>query len=136
MRAVKGMSAGKLIRSALINDSYTYSYVGNKVWPLVANDGTTFPFIVYNRTNLSSPYNSKDGWIGDNVSFSVNVASDDYDESCIVADYARNALENNILSNSYLVLDSIRLISASESFVEDTFIQTMNFDAQAYNPDA
>jgi hypothetical protein len=46
---MKNFTVGKELTALLIADSTVQKLVDNKVFPLVANAGTTFPFIVYRR---------------------------------------------------------------------------------------
>lgn len=122
---------GKLIYAAIEQDSYTYSYVGTRVFPLVADMDTDFPFIVYSKTNVYDGTGTKDGWIDDKVSFSVTVVSDEYNESCEVANYVRNIFDNSQLSNDELLITNTHMTSIMESMNGDAFVQTMNFDCDA-----
>lgn len=66
--------------------------VGLKVFPLVANADTTFPFVVYSRTGLSVEY-CKDGTIENEVEIQVLAVSDNYVTSLEIANHIRRILE-------------------------------------------
>ena len=122
---------GKLIYQTITQDNYSYSYIGNRVFPLVAEPDTNYPFIVYSKTNCYNGSATKDGWTDDKVSFQVIVASDKYDESCNIANQIRNIFENYTISNTELVITNTHLSSMMESFENDAYVQTMNFDCDA-----
>ena len=43
------LQVGKAIYNLLSNDANVTGRVQNKIYPLIADTGTTFPFIVYRR---------------------------------------------------------------------------------------
>ena len=60
---------GKLIYKQLSEDETLSGMVTpRKIFPLVANADTTFPFVVYARTALSVEY-CKDGVVGNTIEF-------------------------------------------------------------------
>ena len=46
------LQVGKAIYNLLSNDANVTGRVQNKIYPLIADTGTTFPFIVYRRTGI------------------------------------------------------------------------------------
>ena len=46
------LQVGKAIYNILSNDAKVIDGVGHKIYPLIADTGTTFPFIVYRRTSI------------------------------------------------------------------------------------
>lgn len=103
------------------NDRLT-DLVGNKIYPVIANEDTTFPFITFNRDSVYTEY-CKDGRVLDNVTISFNIASTSYEESVEIAEEVRNAIECKRIDN----INMIRLTSVSEDFVENTYIQQLQF---------
>lgn len=119
---------GKAVYQILSNDTKVKEMVGNNIYPLVANQGTTYPFIIYRRTGIE-PVTSKDRFICSEVtSVDVIVASDRYDESIEVAELVKDALsgKNGIYSDIKVI--DINMISADEDYIEDTFIQNLTFN--------
>lgn len=127
----KSILVGKIINSTLSNNTDITTYVGNKIFPLVALNGTTYPFITYSRTNVYIENGSKDGWIGDTVSFQIVVESNKYDESCEIAQLVRESFENHTLSNDELTIYNIHLTGITEMFGNDDFIQTLDFECDS-----
>lgn len=102
------INIGKLIYPKLNSVCSTY--------PLVAENTTKFPFIIY-RTTQSRPENTKDGiydWI---FNIQVNVVSDKYDTVC---DLCSDAVDK--LLELEEVLD-INIESVSEDYIEDAYVK-------------
>lgn len=127
----KSLLVGKLIYNALISDTEVSKAVGTKVFPIVAESDTQFPFIVYSKTNAYTVNSTKDGYLGDDISFTVTVLSDKYFESCEIAQNVKDLFENCMLSNDDLAIYNIRLTGVSESFNQDCFTQELNFECNA-----
>lgn len=142
--ASKGILIGKLIYSTVTSNDDINSYISNvvttngvttyenpRIYPIVAPNDTIFPFIVYTRSTVYPARDTKDGWCDDKVSFQITVASDKYDESAVLADKVRDLFENCKITNSELSISNIRMVSVSEMFQDDTYIQNINFDCDA-----
>lgn len=120
------LQIGKAIYHILSNDTDVVDRVQKKIYPLIADVDTTFPFIVYKRTGIA-PADSKDRFVFDeDVFVDIVVASDKYNESIEIADLVRAAL----LKGSYDGIKDIELIDADEDYFEDTFIQNLTFKLQ------
>ena len=105
------INIGKIIYPKLSKVCSTY--------PLVAENTTKFPFIIY-KTTQSRPEETKDGiydWI---FNIQVHVVSDKYDAVC---DLCSDAVDNLLELES--VLD-INIESVSEDFVEDAYVKEIN----------
>ena len=102
------INIGALIYGKLHSVANTY--------PLVAENTTKFPFIIY-RTTATRPQNTKDGiydWI---YNIQVNVVSDKYDTVCSLCNDALNKL-----MELESVLD-INISEVSEDYVEDAYVK-------------
>ena len=102
------INIGKLIYPKLREVASTY--------PLVAENTTKFPFIIY-RTTATRPETTKDGiydWV---YNIQVNVVSDKYDTVCDLC----NQMIDKLLELE-MVLD-INIESVSEDFQEDAYIK-------------
>ena len=87
-----------------------------QTYPLVAENTTRFPFIIY-RTTATRPQNTKDGiydWVYD---IEVNVVTDKYDQACELCNQALDKL-----LELEEVLD-INISEVSEDFQEDAYIK-------------
>lgn len=123
-----GISVLKSINK-LLNDSIELkNKVDNKMFPLIANETTTFPFIVYRKSSMSFEY-CKDGSVGDYLQVDVIVAAKKYENSIEIAELIREAVNKKKVDNIY----SIRLNSVVEDYVDDAYIQQLTFDVKIEN---
>lgn len=99
--------------------------IDKKIYPLIADEGATFPFIIYKRTGLT-PESTKDN-TNENVSVEINIASSNYSESIDLAIKVRKALEHKKGTYSDIAIEDIVIDDATEDYIEDTFIQTLTF---------
>lgn len=95
--------------------------VGEKIYPMIADEGTTFPFVVYQRSGTTAA-GDKDG-SEERVTVAVTIAADNYRASVEAATAALDALQNHTTAH----VEDIRLDSAAEAWYNDTFLQTLNF---------
>ena len=105
------INIGKLIYPKLQSVAKTY--------PLVAENSTTFPFIIY-RTTATRPENTKDGiydWV---YNIQVNVVNDKYDPVCDLCD---RVLEKLLELDE--VLD-INIESVGEDYIDDAYVKEIN----------
>ena len=79
------------------------------------------------RENLQTDY-VKNNVAVDNVDISVNIAATTYKESIDIAEAIRNVLVNY----SDTSIQQCRMISATEDFVENTYIQQLNFSLKYF----
>lgn len=119
---MKNFKIGKELKTILTSDEELTSYVENKIFPIVANAGTTFPFIVYRRSGYR-PQSNKD-YEDEIVSIDIAVLSDKYEESVDVA----NATADALLGKETDIINDIRISNINEDFAEDTYIQNIGID--------
>lgn len=102
---------------------------GYDCYPCVADNDVKFPYIVYNRTGLSTRL-TKDGYTEDNISFEISVYSDKYIQSVAVADAVRGALEvMSITHDDILELDNSVIINSNEIWQNNTYAQNITWNA-------
>lgn len=119
--------AGKYLRKILIeNEGLMELISANKIFPLLANADTTFPFIVYSRNNITPVY-TKDILTDNNAVFTVIVVSDKYTESLDIANAVRHSLEGYRYKDEIINIYPIKLDSISEETMDDAYIQRMMF---------
>lgn len=119
---MSGLSIGKAIKSILSGIE--------KVYPLVADEGTTFPFVVYKRSNLI-PSSTKDRYnYKESATVEIIAASDSYPDSINLAEQIKDKMEHTRGIFNGINIGGVTLISADEDYIEDTFIQKMNFNIE------
>lgn len=119
-----GISVGLYINKKLNSNTDFTDLVGDKVFPITTKKEISFPFVVYKRDGLTPNY-TKDSLCGDVVNTTFIVASDEYFKSVEIAEALRSTLENK-RSKEYGITE-IKLVSASEDTIEDTFVQVLVF---------
>lgn len=119
---MKNFKVGKELRTLLSNSGEVTKLVGSKVFPIVANEGTTFPFIVYRRTNYT-PASNKD-FTNEIVGVEINILSQKYDEAVNIADVVATSLDRKETN----FIEDIKITNISEDYIEDTFVERIYLD--------
>ena len=121
---ISSLQIGKVIYT-LLDVDFIHKAVGNKIYPLIADTTTTFPFIMYRRTGLI-PENNKDR-TNEYVLCEVFVITDNYKESVEIAELVRVALEHKSGLIAGIDVEDIVLEDGSEEYIENSFLQNLNF---------
>ena len=119
------ISVNKYIYQLLISDEKLKELVGNKIYPLVAEESVTYPFIIFTKENAFANY-TKDLLTYDTVNISVAIAAVNYFQTVQIAERVRQILENYRDGYFYTIL----LDNVTEDYVEDTYIQQLQFSAK------
>lgn len=119
------ISTNKHVYQLLINDEALNKMVDKKIYPIVAEESVTYPFIIFTKDAASGNY-SKDLLMYDTVNINVAVAAVNYFQTVNIAERVRQILEN--YRDDYFI--NILLDNVTEDFVEDTYIQQLQFSAK------
>lgn len=122
------LQIGKAIYQILHSNEDVVAKLQDKIFPLIADINTTFPFIVYKRTGIIPAYTKDRYSVNDTVTVEIIIASDKYNDAVEIASLVRVALQGKNGTFSNIEIEDIRLVSADEDFIEDTFIQTLTFN--------
>jgi hypothetical protein len=123
---------GKNIASLLeANEDLLELVSADNIYPYVANEGTTLPLITY-AINSVDPGYDKDGWIHDEIKFSVTSYSDDYAKLQDIVKQIRTALELKHVADS---THRIILAGMLEGFniAENVFMNRLMFEVTVYD---
>lgn len=120
---MQSLKVGKEIYSHLKENKSLTDIVGNKIYPIIVEKDTNYPFIVYKRSNVIPDY-TKDYHFKDYVIVDIICVSNHYVESVEIASLVRESLEDKRIGD----INSIRLESADEDFIDDAYIQTLSFN--------
>ena len=120
---MNSLKVGKEIYSHLKENKSLTDIVGNKIYPIIVEKDTNYPFIVYKRSNVIPDY-TKDYHFKDDVIVDIICVSNHYVESVEIATLVRESLEDKRIGD----INSIRLESADEDFIDDAYIQTLSFN--------
>lgn len=110
------------LRAILLNDPEIVSLVDDKVFPIVAPEGTEGDFITYQRDGYRQTYNQMG--VSEQIPV-VNVAaiSDDYDHSQEMASLIYDALSGEFRKPDI----TIQLEDSTEDFIDNKYIQVLQF---------
>lgn len=113
------LKAGIIINNLLTQSSELKKA---KVFPVVSEANTEYPFIVYRRTSFNKQF-IKFGQGSEDINIEILVISDEYKESVELAQKVRNTLDN-VETEGF----EINMIDAHEQYGEgDAYIQTLIF---------
>lgn len=124
-RADKKFLAIKTIFSLLSNDPTVSSFVGDRIYPLVAPQGSTGDFIAVQRGG----YRRDDTKMGIALQASVfytTAVSEDYDRSLDIADAIYDALEGDHSQHNL----RIKLEDYGEEYVDSKYLQVLKFNLE------
>ena len=118
------ISIGKAIKSLLVA-GLSKTSIKNKIYPLIADETTTFPFIVYRRSSITT-VSDKD-YSNDSACIQIMIAANNYAESVELAEQVRTSLvhKKGIIQN--ISVEDISLVDGSEEFIDNTFVQNLIF---------
>lgn len=110
------------IRSILLQNEEIKSIVGEKIFPIMAPEGTDGDFIVYQRDGLKQEYTQM-GVASQTAVIYVTAVSDSY-----VRNNSLASLIYDTLSGDYKDPDMrIQLEDSTEDFIDKKFIQVLQF---------
>lgn len=118
------ISIGKAIKSLLVS-GLSKTDVKNKIYPLIADEGTTFPFIIYRRNSIT-PESDKD-YTNDSAYIQIMIAANNYAESVDLAEKVRTSLIHKNGTIQTIPVEDITLEDGSEEFIDNTFVQNLIF---------
>lgn len=115
------LQIGKIIKTLLLSNEQLVSYIGDKVYPLIADNSTTFPFIIYRRSAIEKSSTKDDA--DESVNVEIYIVCERYDESISIAEEVRKSVEHRKGKFEDLYIDDIIITDASESYEGDAFVQ-------------
>ena len=116
-----------LLREMLLEDETIKSLVENRIYPILAPEGTTGNYIVYIRDEYSIE-RIKQGIYNQNCIVYISCVSSNYDTSQQMADAVFQCLDNKYnISNDTQNIQSIEMIDSTEDYNSDVYVQTLQF---------
>ena len=102
----------------------------SKVFPIIADEGTTFPFVVYRRIGLT-PASTKDVYnFRELATMEIVVASSDYESGIDLAITIKDLLEHTRGIYNDIKIGDIKVMGATEDYIEDTFVQKLTLNIE------
>lgn len=117
---MKNFKIGSEIRNVILSSTTVKNAVDTKVFPLIANAGTTFPFIVYRRSSYS-PQSDKDT-LTESVYMEIAIICNNYEQSVSIA----NDIADVLLAYKSDTIEEIKVTNISEEFISNSFVQKVN----------
>ena len=117
---MKNFKIGSEIRNVILSSTTVKNAVDTKVFPLIANAGTTFPFIVYRRSSYS-PKSDKDV-LNETVYIEIAIICNNYEQSVSIA----NDVADVLLAYESDTIEEIKVTNISEEFISNSFVQKVN----------
>lgn len=117
---MKNFKIGSEIRNVILSSAAVKNAVDTKVFPLIANAGTTFPFIVYRRSSYS-PLSNKDV-LNETVYIEIAIICNNYEQSVSIA----NDVADVLLAYESDTIEEIKVTNISEEFISNSFVQKVN----------
>lgn len=98
--------------------------LGGRVFPIVANEGTAFPFAVFERSSVDVTDN-KDGYADLMATYNARIVTSTYYEGLQILDEVVERLERMQSAHGYKYHATLQ--GMSEERTDDGFIQTITF---------
>jgi hypothetical protein len=133
------MKIGYAIYNILSNDGDVTDITSTRIYPNVAKQGTTFPFIVYQTTGVD-PNDTKDGVSTvDGNSFMVLCYADSYSVVSNLSQEVRIALDRAKGTYNSIEVQTIQFTGYDEDFEiegdgQGVYVQTLSFNLRQINP--
>ena len=129
--------ANTYVKRILMNDetivnALTYEVTGTMIYPGDARAGSKYPFVAIHRNTVEPQY-TKDGCFENNVSVTVFIIDNSYDEGVKIANNIRNRLDLCRYSDEDIYISRIELTGAAEYIVDNTYIQELTFNLEISN---
>lgn len=99
--------------------------ISTNVFPIVAEDGTDYPFVTYRRTGLVSN-NCKDGYYEDIVRVEIKAICASYIQSVQIINRIRELFECQHIEYENMTIEDTSIENASENYEYNAFTQTIN----------
>lgn len=123
---------GKLISAKLKENEYIYDLLGDKIYPIIANNKATYPFIVYWKENVLPQY-TKDWLTYDTVTFTIVVADTTYEQCLDIAQQVRTIFERPALQTEFMSAEDCHMTDLREEYAEECYVQTLVFECKVFN---
>ena len=97
-------------------------------FPLVAEQGTPFPFATYQRTEMNFVDVKRNICIQESINIDVNIVTDNYTQSIELAKKVKEELDQiGGLSERGVEIENTYMINGYERYTDGAYIQTLTF---------
>lgn len=119
--------AGAAIKSLLQASITVTALVGDRIYPIAAQEDVQQPFIVYRRSGLS-PSHQKDNHAKDSIFVGVMIVGESYSKTIEIYSAVTAAIERKRGVFAGVNIDDIRLSDSSEDADANYFVQQLEFE--------
>jgi hypothetical protein len=129
---VQNLNIGEAIYSVLASTAAVTAKVGQRIFPLVAPEGTQFPYVVYSCMSMSAARDKDSFFYQQLVTEGIVVCTDEYKEGVDIAMAILEALQFDdreiaVGDGTLSVLES-RFDTRTEDYVNNVFVQGLTFN--------
>ena len=121
------LSISKHIYKTLVGYPPLKKAVGEKIFPIATKNEVAFPFIVYERDNVT-PHYDKSGASVTETSVTVYILAEGYTESLDIAEMVISALERKLAVYSDYEVIGATMTGATEAYTANTYVQQISFN--------
>lgn len=130
---IQTLDIGKAIYSLLVSDTTVSALVGENIFPLVAPEGTEFPYVVYSCVSMTTARDKDRLFYQQDVSEAVIVCTEDYTSGIEIATAIAQALqfeEKQVILDSGMTIDIMEsgFSGKTEDYVQNTYVQGLMFN--------
>ncbi len=130
---IQTLDIGKAIYSLLVSDTTVSALVGENIFPLVAPEGTEFPYVVYSCVSMTTARDKDQLFYQQDVSEAVIVCTEDYTSGIEIATAIAQALqfeEKQVILDSGMTIDIMEsgFSGKTEDYVQNTYVQGLMFN--------
>lgn len=101
----------------------------NNIIALAQNSDIPYPFVIFQRSSITPNYTKPvAGGFDNRVSFTFFIYDVNYERSAEIANVIRDILELKTIINDEIQIEEIHLEYANEAFVNDAYLQTLQFN--------
>ena len=130
---IQTLDIGKAIYSLLVSDTTVSALVGENIFPLVAPEGTEFPYVVYSCVSMTTARDKDRLFYQQDVSEAVIVCTEDYTSGIEIATAIAQALqfeEKQVILDTGMTIDIMEsgFSGKTEDYVQNTYVQGLMFN--------
>lgn len=114
---------GSYLRELILSDEDIQNRIGDKMFPLIAPEKTTFPFVIYQRSSTYGEYN-KDFLTDYIVNIDVIVFSSKYADVIELAGLINNCIQKNWNTTR----TKPHLVGSADNFDYDTYYTVLSYE--------
>lgn len=122
------LGIGSAVREILSSDAAVAVPTGGCIYPLVAEENATFPFIIYGILDVH-PKTTKDGHyaFGDEAEVGISILAESYEECVDLSIAVRHAMVSFSGGTDDYDISSISFAGASDDYKDGAYFRNMIF---------